>query len=68
VKSLFVRFWTDEGFVLRIFVTLVSAAGFYYAQPANRPFEERLIGGLIGALPTAGATVMGLKSEKPPEK
>lgn len=61
MKTLIVRFWTDEGFVLRIGAMALAAGALYVAQPAgkSRTWYERAMISLAGAVSTGAVTVLG---------
>ena len=59
MKSLVIRFWTDEGFVIRIGAMLVAATTLYFATPNGRPWYERASAALGGGAATGVVSVLG---------
>jgi len=59
MKSLVIRFWTDEGFVLRIGAMLLAAGALYLGTPTGRPWWERALIAAGGSTAVGGVSVLG---------
>lgn len=58
----------DQASARAAIMAIVAAGGFFYAQPANRPLEERIVGAIAGAVLGGGAGLPSGRSKAAEEE